>query len=88
MTSKGEILRLKCRLRPGMTSKGEFSPVETIIKNTSFSRLRGNPARETGAILKFLEISEIKDFEDDGVGGDFEDDGRGDILKIRPASQL
>ena len=31
--------------------------------------LRGNPAREMNIILKFLEISEIKDFEDDGVGG-------------------
>ncbi len=52
----------------------------------SFSRLRGNPARKTGVSLKFLEISEIKDFEDDDVGGDFEDDGRADI-KIRPALQ-
>ena len=37
-------------------------------QNTSFSRLRGNPACETGTFLIFLEISEIKDFEDDGVG--------------------
>ena len=28
--------------------------------------LRGDPARETSTFLKFFEISEIKDFEDDG----------------------
>ena len=41
---------------------------------SSFSRLRGNPAQETGTFLKFLEISEIKDFEDDVGGGYFKDD--------------
>lgn len=33
-------------------------------------------------ILKFLDISEIRDFEDDGVGGDFEDDGVGGAEKL------
>ena len=42
--------------------------------------MRGNPARETGSILKFLEISEIKDFEDDGAGGNFEDDNKKHII--------
>ncbi len=29
---------------------------------------RGNPVRGTDTILNFLEISEIRDFEDDGTG--------------------
>ena len=29
---------------------------------------RGNPARAEGTVLKLLEISEIRDFEDDGTG--------------------
>ncbi len=49
--------------------------------NVSSSRLRGDPARETRSILKFLEISEIKDFEDDGRV-DFEDDREGRFLPM------
>ncbi len=48
---------------------------------SSFSRLRGNPAQETGTFLKFLEISEIKDFEDDGVWENYEDDVGGGYFK-------
>ena len=38
-----------------------------LIKTRHPRALRGDPTRETGLILKFLEISEIRDFEDDGV---------------------
>ena len=43
--------------------------------------LRGDPANETGTFLKFLEISEIKDFEDDGVWENYEDDVGGGYFK-------
>ena len=36
--------------------------------------LRGDPAHEARSIPKFPEISEIKDFEDDGTGWNLEND--------------
>ena len=72
MTSKGEFFRSGRRLRSVFTNyrlQGDrvVGISRKLIKTRHPRALRGDPTRETGLILKFLEISEIRDFEDDGV---------------------